>query len=77
MFSEKQPRAEVRETKQKSILNWKKEKQVTGHETTLKIKDGKQENVSRSWDYIVTHSKKQATQHGCLPKLLGDGEKMN
>jgi hypothetical protein len=24
-----------------------------------------------------THAKRQATQHGCLPSLLGDGDKEN
>jgi hypothetical protein len=25
--------------------------------------------------YIETHTKRQAIQHGCLPSLLGDGDK--
>jgi hypothetical protein len=24
---------------------------------------------------LVTHTKRQATQHGCMPRLLGDGDK--
>ncbi len=44
---------------------------------TVNIKDLKQTDKRQRREFRAeTHAKRQATQHDCLPSLLGDGDKL-